>query len=216
MAYKIFISYSAEDSKMAEYIYNCLSRIVEFIPYKAEIYQEFGKDFRERLQRELSDSFSMVILLTENGKNSQWVNQEIGYALALQERTEWGRSNEPHIIPISKEKVQLNGFITKHSTDILILEKYTSWEYVIADLITQIRLQIPRGLQGTALHFRITCFGCVDRKGFDYEYREYLPSHQDIHTAILSGKYFLEYKCPKCGTPNSVDVRTFLPHKADQ
>ncbi len=214
MAYKIFIIYSGEGSKMAEYIYNCLTRIVEFIPYKAEIFHEFGKDFRERLQRELSNRFSMVILLTENGKTPQWVNQEIEYALALQERTQWERSNLPHIITISKENVQLKGFITKHSTDILILEKYSALEFIMADLITQIRMQIPRGLEDNVLHLLIKCFGCIDRKGFDYEYRDYLPSHQEVHTAILSGKYFLEYKCPKCGTPNNIDVRTFLPNKA--
>jgi hypothetical protein len=212
MSYKIFIGYSGEDNSNAQFIHDCLARIKEFIPYKAEMYQEFGEEFKQRIQRELSQSFAMVVLLTENGKNSQWVNQEIGYAYAQKKRS-WGNTNLPHIIPLSHEQVQLKGFITKDSTDILFLDKYSSWENVVADIITQIRSRIPRGLENNVLHVRITCFTCVDEKGFEFEYLGFLLSAQDIIKAIQSGRHVFEYKCPKCNSPNKIDIRTFASLK---
>lgn len=208
MSYKIFIAYASEDDSLATLIHNCLVKIKEFLPYKAEIYQEFGDDFKQRLERELSQSFAMVVLLTENGKNSQWVNQEIGYAYAQKKRG-WAQANLPNIIPISYDTVQLKGFITKDSIDILFLNKYSSTEVVIADIVSQIRLRIPRGLEDNVLHCRITCFNCVDEKGFEYEYFGFLPSAQDVTKAIQSGRHVLSYTCPKCYSANNVDIRTF-------
>jgi hypothetical protein len=208
MSYKIFIAYAREDDQLATLIHNCLAKINEFIPYKAEIYQEFGDNFKQRLERELSQSFAMVVLLTENGMNSQWVNQEIGYAYALKKRG-WAQANLPHIIPISYGSVQLKAFITKDSIDILFLDKYSFVEAAMADIISQIRLRIPRGLEGNSLHCRITCFNCFDEKGFEYEYFGLLPSAQDVTKAIQSGRHIFSYTCPKCHSPNNVDIRTF-------
>jgi hypothetical protein len=46
--YRIFIGYSSENDSQAQYIHDCLAKISEFIPYKAEIYQEFGEDFKHK------------------------------------------------------------------------------------------------------------------------------------------------------------------------
>jgi len=213
MDYKVFIVYSKEDNGNAQYIYNCLTRIVELIPYKAELYKAYGENFKQRLQRELAESYFMVVLLTENGKNSQWVNQEIGYAYALQQRRQRQYAGLPIIIPISHKQVKLKGFITKDTIDFLILDNYPSFEYVIADLIPQIRMRIPKGLKEGVLHFRITCFNCFDERGFSYEWVSTLPDQHEMAKAFQSGKYWLQYTCPKCKGLNSVDVRNFLSEK---
>jgi len=212
MDYKIFIGYSSEDNDKAQYIHDCLARIVEFIPYKAELYQEYGEDFKRRLQRELHESHFMIVLLTESGKNSQWVNQEIGFAYAL--RFQRHRKPTPHIIPISHREVQLKGFITKDTTDFLILDKFPSFEHVVASIILAIRRYIPRGLEEGVLKLRVTCFNCDDKKGFPYEWIAPLPLHEDIWKAIQSKKHWLQYNCPQCNKINFVDIRTFLSHKA--
>lgn len=216
MKYKVFIGYSSEDNDKAQYVYDCLARIVEIIPYKAEMYPAFGEDFKQRLQNELYESHFMVVLLTNNGKNSQWVNQEIGFAYALKRRTQRKYKELPQIIPISEKQVQLKGFITKDTMDILFLDNYPSFEYVVADIIAQIRWRIPKGLQEGVLHLRVTCFNCVDKKGFFYEWSAPLPAQEEITKAIQSNKYWLPYTCPQCKASNFVDVRTFLSHKATE
>jgi hypothetical protein len=159
----------------------------------------------------------MIVLLTESGKNSQWVNQEIGYAYALKKRVRILNANLPHIIPISRKNVELKGFITKDSVDILFLDKYVSVpELIITDIITQIRLRIPRGLEDRVLHFRVTCSNCFSENGLPTEYLDYLPSHQIIIKAIQSGIKVLESTCPKCKTKNNIDIRTFFPYKSEK
>jgi hypothetical protein len=58
----------------------------------------------------LDNSLFMVVLLTESGIKSQWVNQEIGYAHALQRKN---KEKPPFIIPVSRKNLELRGLITK-------------------------------------------------------------------------------------------------------
>jgi hypothetical protein len=211
MNYRVFIGYSNEDNEMAQYIYHCLGRIFEFLPYKAELYQAYGEDFKQRIQDELYASHFMVVLLTENGKNSQWVNQEIGFAYALRRRPERQYRELPHIIPISHRQVQLKGFVTKDTTDFLILDDFPSSEYVIANIIFTIRRCIPRGLEEGVLHLHLSCSKCVDEKGLPFEWVSDLPDNESMVKGINSNKYLLPYACPRCKTNCLIDVRTFLP-----
>lgn len=206
---KVFIGYSNEDNEMAQYIHDCLGRIVEFLPYKAELYQEYGEDFKQRIQNELYESQFMIVLLTENGKSSQWVNQEIGFAHALKRRPD--RRELPRIIPISHRQVQLKGFVTKDTTDFLILDDFPSCEYVVANIIFTIRRYIPRGLEEGVLHLRLSCSKCVDEKGLPFEWVSAVPDNESMVKAVSSNKHFLPYPCPRCRTDCLIDVRTFLP-----
>lgn len=155
----------------------------------------------------------MVVLLTNNGKNSQWVNQEIGFAYALKRRPQRQYKDLPHIIPISEKKVQLKGFITKDTMDILFLDNFQYFEDVVGNIIFTIRRYISRGLEEGILHHRITCSKCVDKKGFPYEWSPLVPAHEDIVKAIRLNEYIFTYDCPKCKTKNSVDARTFTSYK---
>lgn len=213
MKYKVFIGYSSNDNDKAQSIYDCLSRIVEITPYKAEIFLDYGEDFRKRIMSELENSRFVVVLLTNNGVSNQWVNQEIGYACALKKRQRLLAisGEEPQIIPISESQIELKGFITKDSVDILFLDKLP-WELVIANVILKIRSYIPRGLGKGTLHFKVVCPNCTDTRGLPFEFSFPMDDYETINKAIELGKNFL-VPCPKCGTPVYIDVRTFLPLK---
>jgi hypothetical protein len=212
MSYKVFIAYAGEDDTSAQYIHDSLTRIVQLQPYKAEFYLEYGEDFKQRIQNELHESHFMIVLLTDNGRSSQWVNQEIGFAFALKRRLMPRYAGLPHIIPVSQKNVELKGLITKDSIDILFMENFPSFEYVMANIILAIRRHIPRGLEEGFLKTRITCSNCLDPSGLSFEYEALIPSSETIRRTIESReKPFLGYQCPKCQTENVVDSRTFFP-----
>jgi hypothetical protein len=156
----------------------------------------------------------MVVLLTENGKNSQWVNQEIGFAYALKKRPERLQKELPFIIPISQRHVTLKGFITKDTNDLLILDDFSSFEYVVANIVLAIRSYIRRGLEAGFLKLQITCSKCVDKKGFPYEFHANIPDNETLQKAIATySPPVLRFICPQCKIENFVDARTFLSVK---
>lgn len=116
--YYLFIGYSGEDKQHAEFIYQCLSQIAEIQPYLAEIVPNYGENFKKRILDFLDITNFMVVFLTQRGVESQWVNQEIGYAMAVKRK----RQNL-QVIPISLSNVKLRGLITKDSEDILFVDK---------------------------------------------------------------------------------------------
>ena len=212
MDYKIFIGYSSEDNEIAQHIYSCLGKVAQFKPYKAELYQTYGEDFKQRIQNELYASHFMVVLLTENGKNSQWVNQEIGFAYSLKKRPEPQYKGMPSIIPLSHRQVNLKGFITKDTIDLLILDNFPSFELVIANIILAIRCHIVRGLEEGTLELRITCSNCFDKRGFPYEFGVNMPDNETLRKSIaLHPQPRLQTICPKCKHPNFIDARSLLP-----
>jgi len=207
--WKVFIGYSNQDENYAEFLRRCLERIVEIIPYKAEFYKEFGGDFKQRIQRELYQSHFMVVLLTENGKNSQWVNQEIGFAHGLKVLEK--NRVQPYIIPISNKTVELKGFITKDSCDFIVIEDVGSFELVVANVIATIRQHLKNGWKENALTMRVTCPNCLDDKGLPLIFFAKVPSSETITNGVRYDKCFMPITCPSCKKANLIDIRTFLP-----
>lgn len=213
MIYKTFIAYAGEDERTAQYIHSSLGKIVQIQPYKAENYLDYGGEFKQRIQNEIVDSIFMVALLTENGKNSQWVNQEIGFAFALKAlRKKFDPRNKdvPIIIPISQKNVKLKGLITTDSNDILFMDCYDSFELVMANIIQSIRSHIPKGLGDKKLTTKITCSNCVGKNGRPFEWEGYVPSAEIIRELILKNEPIIS-ECPKCKTKTFYDARTFFP-----
>jgi hypothetical protein len=213
LIYKTFIAYAGEDGQTAQYIHDSLGNITQIQPYKAENYPDYGGEFKQRIQREIIDSIFMVALLTEKGKNSQFVNQEIGFATAVKAlRYKFDPRNKelPIIIPVSKKNLELKGFITKDSNDILFIDDYDSIELVIANIILSIRTKIPKGLEGKTLTTRITCRECSDKDGLPFEYEGYIPDIHTIRNLILKNEP-LKSECPNCNSINLLDARTLFP-----
>lgn len=211
MNYRIFIAYSGEDEQIASYVYNCLSKIVQFQPYKSENFPDFGTNFKERIKKEIRDSNYMVVLLTEKSINSQWVNQEVGYAIAIQERY----GGKPYIIPISNSDLanRLKGFITKDSVDILFMDKDPNLDYTIANIILFIRRQIPRGLEEGILNYDVKCQHCLDTRDLPFEYPVPIPEENVVRRAIEENLIIWKSQCPQCKNVNYTNILTFQPLK---
>ena len=212
MSIQIFIGYSSKDEYYAQFTFNCLRNIVEFLPYKAEIFPDYGKVFKERIMNALDLSEFMVVFLTDNGIQSQWVNQEIGYAHALQRKN---RNNKPYIIPISQDQTKPKGLITKDSNDLLILDKFQDstgaidFSLVFANILLYIRNNLPDGLREGSLKVRLTCTNCIDKTGFPYEWTLLIPDNQTIYRSVELNQVVTEIPCPQCNASNYFDIRTF-------
>lgn len=51
--------------------------------YIYEFYPKYGKYVPETIKNNIQNCSTVVVLLTEDGVQSQWVNQEIGMGFAL-------------------------------------------------------------------------------------------------------------------------------------
>jgi hypothetical protein len=214
--YNIFISYASADNNLAQLLCDSLGRIVQFKPYKAENYLSFDVGFKQRIQGAIINSFFVIALLTESGKSSQFVNQELGYALAVKFYNKIIKAklnpnrDIPIIIPISRKNVDLRGFITKDSEDIIFLENYKSNELLVADIIFFLRKSIYKGFKGKTLDLNVYCSNCHDKKGLPTGFKVNLPEVEITNDLIRKNKA-LKCKCPMCGEIVSVNSRTYLP-----
>ena len=82
MAYKVFISHSTRDRKLVIALANTLSKFGIKV-FVAEWYLTPGQKLDRKVFTNLDNSDCVVVLLTRNGIRSNWVQQEIGYALKI-------------------------------------------------------------------------------------------------------------------------------------
>jgi hypothetical protein len=216
LTYNIFISYAGEDNNLAQLLYDSLGRIVQFRPYKSENYLSFQEGFKQRIQNELINSFFVIALLTENGKSSQFVNQELGFALAVKVYNKAVKAkldpnkDIPIIIPVSQKKVELKGFLTKDSNDLLFLEKYPSLELFVTEIIACIRHYIPEGEKEKTLTMKVTCPECHQNNGSPLTYETYLPKVKVVWDLIRK-QASIKSECPKCHGVTLIDAKTLVP-----
>lgn len=108
--FKVFISHAAiPDSDLANWIADALDRIhVRAFVY--ERYQMGGQNRFEVIKSMISLCPYFLVLLTKDGIASQWVNQEIGYAVAR------GRSPIPivEVDSYTGERLVSKGFVELH------------------------------------------------------------------------------------------------------
>ena len=82
MAYKVFISHSTRDRKLVIALANTLSKFGIKV-FVAEWYLTPGQKLDRKVFANLDNADCVVVLLTRNGIRSNWVQQEIGYALKI-------------------------------------------------------------------------------------------------------------------------------------
>lgn len=80
MAYRVFISHSAQDQGLVISLANLLSKFGVDVSV-AEWYLTPGERLDEKVFEQIKKSDCIVALLTRNGMRSSWVQQEIGYSL---------------------------------------------------------------------------------------------------------------------------------------
>lgn len=80
MAYKVFISHSTRDQGLVMSLANLLSKFKVEV-FVAEWYLTPGERLDRKVFDQIENADCVVVLLTRNGIRSNWVQQEIGYAL---------------------------------------------------------------------------------------------------------------------------------------
>ena len=80
MAYKVFISHSIRNQGLVISLANLLSKFGVEV-FVAEWYLTLGERLDNKVSKQIENSDCVVALLTQNGIRSNWVHQEIGYAL---------------------------------------------------------------------------------------------------------------------------------------
>lgn len=80
MPYKVFISHSTRDQGLVISLANLLTKF-EVEVYVAEWYLDPGQRIDKKIFDQIEASNCVVVLLSRKGIRSNWVHQEIGYAL---------------------------------------------------------------------------------------------------------------------------------------
>jgi nucleoside 2-deoxyribosyltransferase len=80
MVYKVFLSHSTRDQGIVVSLANLLTKLGIEVSV-AEWYLRPGSKLDEKVFGQIKESDSVVVLLTQDGTRSSWVNQELGYAL---------------------------------------------------------------------------------------------------------------------------------------
>lgn len=82
MAYKVFISHSTRNWGLVTNLANLFAKFgVE--AFVAEWYLTPGEPFDKKILTQMTDSDCVVVLLAKDGTRSNWVHQEIEYALSI-------------------------------------------------------------------------------------------------------------------------------------
>ena len=80
MAYKVFLSHSTRNKGLVIALSNLFSKFGTEV-FVAEWYLTPGETLDKKVFDQIEKSNLVVVLLTQNGIRSNWVNQEIGYSI---------------------------------------------------------------------------------------------------------------------------------------
>lgn len=80
MAYRVFISHSTRDRGLVMTLSNLLTRLGVEV-FVAEWYLSPGERIDKKVFSQIEKADCIVVLLTRNGIRSNWVQQEVGYAI---------------------------------------------------------------------------------------------------------------------------------------
>lgn len=183
MISRIYISHCEQDLHLAEEVALALARIG--LECLASSYDSAGLLRSERASFGIRNSDCFVPILTTSGALSRTVNQEIGFARAL----------DRLIMPVKEACIEMP-FLIEHLYPIALSDGDCS--DAVGVLIRTIRSL-------TRLEWlRVKCPGCSE------EMTQYLTPQEDVDRAIKIG-IFLETVCSYCERAISIDPRTFEP-----
>ena len=95
MGYQVFISHSTKDRKLVSSIKNALED-ADISVYLAEEHLQPSENLPNKILQNIKSSDCVVVVLTDMGKRSQFVNQEIGAA----------RMVNKAVIPMIEKKIE--------------------------------------------------------------------------------------------------------------
>lgn len=181
MAFRIFLSYGSGDEDYVGQLFDSIGVVSNLQPYVAEWIETAGVPLRDKVAQGIDGSSCLIAFYTYNGMNSEWMNQEVGYA--------YGK--KVTVIPIKDESVELQGFLQ----GIQYIKLGYDLDETIANVLNRLRsLYSP-------VKFWITC--PKDSEKFLTD----LPSQQYIFDTIAKSESFI-YNHQKCGTEIIVNAKT--------
>jgi hypothetical protein len=201
--FKILISNTLEDKKLANAIRNTLERVSEFKAYFSEEYPIKGEDFTTKLQNAIEDCDFMVAIFTKDSINDQLINQEIGYAYKVKQI-----NKKLKILIVTEINLELSGLVRYANEEIIKMDK-RKIDLLLHNIIWSIRKSIPNGLSSNTLKLKIKCCGCRDLNDFPNEFFGVIPSQTEIKKNYSTEKNTLNYYCPYCGASNEINVLSF-------
>lgn len=103
----VFISYSTNDTQKMRLLEQLIEKSDKLTPIIIPNIEKPLKELSDKVIEGIKSSKFFIPIITSKSINTQWINQEIGYAKALGEKIE--------IIPIIEKKLlqDLKGFIHK-------------------------------------------------------------------------------------------------------
>ena len=117
MAYKVFISHSTRDQGLVISLSNLLSKFGVEV-FVAEWYLAPGEPVAEKVFNQIKKSDCIIVLMTRNGIRSNWVQQEIGFAL---------QSNIP-LIPLVEKGVDQRDLAALQGREYIEYDRYQPYE----------------------------------------------------------------------------------------
>lgn len=182
--FNVFLSYNESDLALVERIMGILDRM-GISAYSFKHYPEYGEYIPEIVRKNIVDSEDFVVLLTQAGIGSQWVNQEIGMAFAL----------KMLIIPIIQTGVESKGFVELRQR--IDLELYNP-ETAISNLIYRLRSLY----NVTTIQFKCKNENCRN------QFVSSVPSQLEINEAVKNNESFIAM-CPICKSEIRYSPLTF-------
>lgn len=184
--FKVFISHATNpDGDLAYWIMQGIDRI-HLRAFVYERYQRGGQNKFEVIKAMINLCPFFLVILTKNGIQSQWVNQEIGYAVAT------GKIIIPILeADINGKYLESKGFVELH--DPILLDQNTLMPRIIYTLV-----DYAKQLNVWQDDILLSCkCGCEFNGNLQYDlyWSRFTPTGQSFP---------LLWNCPNCGMPVSV------------
>lgn len=188
-SFKVFFSHSEADAALTEQISNLLE-MLGIHPFVYEYYSAGGINRFDRIKTMIQEAPLFLVLLTDNGLKSQWVNQEIGYAVAL------NKTPIPilEINPTTKERLTSRGFIELH--DPILLDPSNESLFMGKLVYTMHLWLLPLGMWQDKI--TLTCSNGHTRS-YDLDYEK-----------MMSKKaVYWRWQCPYCANYIKMQMSNF-------
>jgi hypothetical protein len=128
VAYKVFISHSTRDQGLVIALANLLSKFGVEV-FVAEWYLAPGECLDKKVFEQIERSDCVIVLLTRNGLRSNWVQQEIGYAL---------KTKPNKIIPLVEKGIDSRNLAALQGGEYIEYEPY-QYQEALSKLSTYVR-----------------------------------------------------------------------------
>ena len=127
MAYRVFISHSAQDQGLIISLANLLSKFGVKV-FVAEWYLTPGERLDKKVFEQIKKSDCIVALLTRNGIRSSWVQQEIGYSL----------QRDKPIIPMVEKGIEPKDLAALQGREYIEYDRY-QYQQALSKLSTYVK-----------------------------------------------------------------------------